>query len=97
MNARQTTAYLNFVVKLKPQAADAVYPHGPKVSRAGREYLIAHAIKGFAGELKNRALNTRLARVQKRLVVRRAKSRHRFRWRRLVPDAPADSLAGPGA
>jgi hypothetical protein len=48
MNARNTTAYLNLIVKINPQASDALFPHGPKIARAGREYLVAHAIKGFA-------------------------------------------------
>jgi hypothetical protein len=74
MNARKTTAFLNFLIKLKPEAADAVFPHGPKVSRAGREYLIAHAVKGFAAELNNRALAGKLARVQTRLVESAAQS-----------------------
>jgi hypothetical protein len=74
MNARKTTAFLNFLVKLKPEAADAVFPNGPRVSRAGREYLIAHAIKGFAAELNNRALAGKLARVQLRLVESAAQS-----------------------
>src|SRR4051794_2354643 len=68
MNARKSTAFLYFIGKLNPKAWDAIIPHGPKVSRAGREYLIAHALKGFAAELENRAVTTKLARLQTRLV-----------------------------
>lgn len=86
MNGRKTTAFLNFIVKLKPQAADAVFPHGPKVSRAGREYLIAHVVKGFAAELNNRALSAKLARIQTRLVESAAES--------LVADFDDDGWCG---
>src|SRR5688572_14668635 len=74
MNARKSTAFLYFLGKLQPKAWDALFPHGPRLSRAGREYLIAQSIKGFAGEIMNRAISTKLAGIQKRLVEASAKS-----------------------
>jgi hypothetical protein len=74
MNARKSTAFLYFLGKLNPKAWDAIIPHGPKISRAGREYLIAHALKGFAAELENRAVVSKLTRVQTRLVESAAQS-----------------------
>jgi len=68
MNARGTSRYLYLIAKMKPEAWDAIHPHGPKVSPASREYLIAMAIKGFATELENAAVKRRLTTVQKALV-----------------------------
>lgn len=68
MNARSTSYFLYLIGKLKPEAWDAIHPHGPRVSVASREYLIAMAVKGFAAELGNRAVARRLSAVQKTLV-----------------------------
>lgn len=68
MNARSTSYFLYLIGKLKPEAWDAIHPHGPRVSVASREYLIAMTVKGFAAELGNRAVARRLAAVQKTLV-----------------------------
>ena len=68
MNARHSTLHLYLIAKINPQAWDAIIPHGPKVSPAAREYLIAMALKGFSAELSNRAVSARLAGIQKRLV-----------------------------
>jgi len=57
------------LAKIRPEAWDAIIPHGPKVSVASREYLIAMALKGFSSELANRAVSQKLAAVQKNLVA----------------------------
>jgi hypothetical protein len=69
MNARKTSMFLYLIAKINPQAWDAIIPHGPKISAAAREYMIAMALKGFSAELSNRAVSGRLANVQKRLVA----------------------------
>jgi len=68
MNDRRSSMFLYIIGKLKPQAWDAIHPHGPRVSIASREYMIAMAVKGFASELSNRAVARKLAGVQKTLV-----------------------------
>src|SRR5262245_56943453 len=68
MNARKSTAFLYIIGKLNPKAWDAIIPHGPKISRATRQYIAAHCIKGFAAELKNRAVAAKLANIQQRLA-----------------------------
>lgn len=68
MNARKSSMFLYLVGKLNPKAWDAINPHGPKVSAAVREYMIAMALKGFSAELNNRAVSGRLASIQKKLV-----------------------------
>jgi hypothetical protein len=69
MNARSTSRFLYILAKLRPEMWDAIIPHGPKVSNASREYMIAMAIKGFESELDPRAHNGRLAELQKTLVT----------------------------
>jgi hypothetical protein len=68
MNARKTSIFLYLVAKLRPEAWDAIIPHGPKVSVASREYLIALALKGFASELADKAAGQRLNAIEKTLV-----------------------------
>jgi hypothetical protein len=68
MNSRRSSLFLYIIGKLKPQAWDAIHPHGPRVSIASREYMIAMAVKGFASELGNRVVARKLAGVQKTLV-----------------------------
>jgi hypothetical protein len=68
MNARRSSLFLYIIGRLKPEAWDAIYPHGPKVSIASREYMIAMAVKGFASELGDRGVARKLAGVQKTLV-----------------------------
>jgi len=68
MNARSTSQLLYLIAKLKPEAWDAIHPHGPKISAASREYLIAMAVKGFAAELSNRAAAKKLGSIQQVLV-----------------------------
>ena len=68
MNARKTSMFLYLVAKIRPEAWDAIIPHGPKVSLASREYMIAIALKGFSSELDNRAVTQKLRAVQKTLV-----------------------------
>ena len=68
MNARKTSMFLYFVAKIRPEAWDAIIPHGPKVSLASREYMIAIALKGFSSELGKRAGTQKLASIQKTLV-----------------------------
>ena len=68
MNARESTMFLYLIGKINPQAWDAIIPHGPKVSSAAREYMVAMALKGFSAELNNRAVSGRLASIQKKLV-----------------------------
>jgi hypothetical protein len=60
--------FLYLVAKIKPEAWDAIIPHGPRVSQASRDYMTAIALKGFAAELGNRAVTQKLAGVQKALV-----------------------------
>lgn len=69
MNARSTSQLLHLIGTLNPKAWDAIFPHGPRISIASREYLIAMAIKGFASELGNRAVIRQLAGVQKKLAT----------------------------
>jgi hypothetical protein len=68
MNARKSSMFLYLIAKINPQAWDAIIPHGPKVSAAARDYMVAMALKGFAAELNNRAASGRLARIQKKLA-----------------------------
>jgi hypothetical protein len=68
MNARRSSLFLYIIGKLKPEAWDAIHPHGPRVSVASREYMIAMAVKGFASELSDTAAAGKLAGVQKTLV-----------------------------
>ena len=68
MNARRSSLLLYIIAKLKPEAWDAIHPHGPRVSIASREYMIAMALKGFASELGNRGIAGKLAGAQKALV-----------------------------
>jgi hypothetical protein len=68
MNARRLSLFLYIIAKLKPEAWDAIHPHGPRVSIASREYMIAMAVKGFASELSNHVVARRLAGLQKTLV-----------------------------
>ena len=68
MNARRSSLFAYIIGKLQPAAWDAIHPHGPRVSLASREYMIAMAVKGFASELGNRAVARKLAGVQKALV-----------------------------
>lgn len=69
MNARKTTMFLYLVAKIRPEAWDAIIPHGPSVSVASKELLIAVALKGFASELSNAAGSKKLGAVQKTLVA----------------------------
>lgn len=68
MNARKASMFLYLIGKLKPAAWDAINPHGPKISIASREYMIAMAIKGFSTELENRTVGRKLSALQKALV-----------------------------
>ena len=68
MNARSYSLFLYIIGKLKPGALDAIIPHGPKVSVASREYLIAMTLKGFSSELGDRGIQKKLAGVQRKLV-----------------------------
>lgn len=68
MNARRSSMFLYIIGKLKPQIWDAIHPHGPRVSIASREYMIAMAVKGFASEMSNRVVARKLAGVEKALV-----------------------------
>jgi hypothetical protein len=86
MNARKSTAFLYFLGKLNPRAWDALIPHGPKVSRASREYFAAQCIKGFAAELNNRSLAPKLLDIQHRLAESAAKT--------LVADFDDDNWCG---
>jgi hypothetical protein len=56
------------LAKIRPEAWDAIIPHGPKVSVASREYLIAMALKGFSSEITNKAVSQKLAAVQRNLA-----------------------------
>lgn len=86
MNARKSSMFLFLMSKLKPGALDAIIPHGPKVSGATREYLIAMAIKGFSAELNDREISGKLGRIQKMLVE--------VAGRRLVADYGDDDWCG---
>jgi hypothetical protein len=68
MNARKTSMFLYLVAKIRPEAWDAIIPHGPRVSAASREYMIAIALKRFSSELGKRAETQKLAAIQKTLV-----------------------------
>lgn len=68
MNARSTSLLLYLLAKIKPEAWDAIIPHGPKVSVGARDYLIALAIKGLSAELKAPAAVKKLTDIQKRLA-----------------------------
>lgn len=69
MNPRRSSVFLYMLAKIRPEAWDAIIPHGPKVSVASREYLIAMALKGFSSELANKAVAQRLGALQKNLVA----------------------------
>lgn len=69
MNSRRSSVFLYMLAKVRPEAWDAIIPHGPKVSVASREYLIAMALKGFSSELTDKAVSQKLAAVQKNLVA----------------------------
>jgi|SRR6185312_9655772 len=68
MNARKTSIFLYLLAKVRPEAWDAIIPHGPKVSAASREYLIALALKGFASELADKAVTQKLGGIAKTLA-----------------------------
>lgn len=88
MNARTISYFLYFIGRLKPEAWDAIHPHGPRVSIASREYLIAMAIKGFESELNKHADVGTLADVQKTLV--------KFASERIAADFDDDNWCGTG-
>lgn len=69
MDARATSLLLFLIAKLRPEAADAINPQGPKVSVASREYMIAIALKRFSAELDDHALVQKLEGIQKTLVT----------------------------
>jgi hypothetical protein len=83
MNARSISRFLYLIAKLRPEAWDAIYPHGPRVSIASREYLIAMAIKGFQTELSEHTDVGTLGGVQKVLV--------KFAGERIVADFDDDN------
>jgi hypothetical protein len=68
MNARRASMFLYMIARMRPQIWDAINPHGPKVSRAAREYMISIALKGFSSELGNRVDTKKLAGIQQTLV-----------------------------
>ena len=68
MSARKLSIFLYLISKMKPQISDAINPHGPKVSRASREYMIAMALKEFSSELDDRANEQKVVNVQQTLV-----------------------------
>ena len=68
MNARSTSRFLYLIAKLKPGIWDVIHPHGPRVSIASREYLIAMAIKGFESELSEHADVGKMADLQRTLA-----------------------------
>jgi hypothetical protein len=68
MNAEQLTMLAYLGVKIPPQAWDAIFPMGPRISRAAREYFIAQALKGFSARLTNRKVIEQLNKIQKTLV-----------------------------
>ena len=88
MNPRRSSLLLYIIGRLKPEAWDAIHPHGPRVSLASREYLIAMAIKGFASELNNRAVSRKLAVLQVTLV--------KFAGERIVADYDGDDWCPTG-
>ena len=88
MNARSTTRFLYLFARLKPEIWDAIIPHGPRVSIASREYLIAMAIKGFASELSHHMDVSKLAAVQKSLI--------KYASERIVADYDDDNWCGTG-
>jgi hypothetical protein len=88
MNPRSTSRFLYFIAKLKPEIWDAIHPHGPKVSLASREYLVAMAIKGFESELSQHTNVATLAALQKTLV--------KFSAERIAADYDDDNWCGTG-
>ena len=86
MNARKASMILYLIGKLNPAAWDAIIPHGPRVSIASREYMIAIAIKGFSAELSNRAVGRKLDDIQQMLV--------KFAGDRLAQDFNEDDWCG---
>jgi hypothetical protein len=86
MNPGHTSLLLYLLAKLKPEAWDAIIPHGPKVSVAAREYLIAMSLKGFAAQLSNRAVVRKLGGIQQSLV--------RFAGERLAANYGDDDWCG---
>ncbi|MEA3211342.1 MAG: hypothetical protein QOE70_4399 [Chthoniobacter sp.] len=88
MNARKSSLFLFLIGRLKPEAWDAIHPHGPRVSIASREYMVAMAVKGFSSELENRAVVQKLAGVQKTLV--------KFATERLAADYDDDNWCPTG-
>lgn len=68
MNARKISMLLYLIARIRPEAWDAIIPHGPRISLASREYMIAIALKGFSSELGSRAVTQKLAGAQKALV-----------------------------
>jgi len=88
MNARSTSRFLYLIAKLKPEIWDAIHPHGPRVSSASREYLIAMAIKGFESELSEYADVGKMADLQKTLV--------NFAGERIAADFEDDNWCGTG-
>lgn len=69
MNPRRTSLFLYLLARVRPEAWDAIIPHGPKVSPASREYLIAMALKGFGSELANKNASQKLGAIEKTLVA----------------------------
>jgi len=88
MNARSTSRFLYLIAKLKPEIWDAIHPHGPRVSSASREYLIAMAIKGFESELSEHTDVGKMADLQKSLV--------KFAGERIAADFNDDNWCGTG-
>jgi hypothetical protein len=74
MNARASSQLLYFLARLNPAIYDVIFPHGPRISAASREYLIAMAIKGFSAELGDSAIAKKLAGVQRALVQHTAQN-----------------------
>lgn len=68
MNPRRASMFVYMVAKIKPEAWDAIIPHGPRVSGASRDYIVAMALKGFSAELGDRAITQKLAGIQQTLV-----------------------------
>jgi len=68
MNAEQISILLYLHVRIPPEAWDAIFPQGPKVSVAAREYMIAMALKGFSAKLSNRKVLRQLREIQTALV-----------------------------
>ena len=86
MNARNSSLLLYIIAKLNPAAWDAIIPHGPQISVASREYLIAMALKGFSAELGKHAVAEKLAGIQKTLV--------KFSGERLAAEFDDDNWCG---